>query len=97
MRERQWADALIQEANQAVLNFLITDTETALILLDCAALTTQQEHRTRQITSARKAYDTILTKLPRLSPDEQQLATLNERLATLRMRLLQQGALSSVL
>lgn len=83
----------LREANEAGVNLLLTDVETALTFLDAAEVGSNPEDRSRRIRSARKAYETILRLRPRFTLDAAQTAALDKGLKVLRERLIHAGAL----
>ena len=81
----------IRHANEAGVQFCLTDTETGLILLSLADTTSNSDSRTRQIGEALKAYESVLHFLERLTPNREQQIRLLERLGLLRERLVSAG------
>src|SRR5215469_6307641 len=75
------------DTNEATIELLMTDAKTALTLLDLADTTKIAEDRARRIVEARKAYDTIRTFLPRLSPTQEQREALVKDLESIKGRL----------
>ncbi len=84
-------DENIADANEAGVQFCLTDTETGLVFLNLAGTTHSDESRTRQVGEAHKAYQSILHLLERLHPSLEQQVTLLERLGLLRTGLVAAG------
>ena len=74
-------------SNRGVIEFLIVDLDIALTLLDVAKTSEFRGTAARNHRNARKAYDTVLAKLPEVTPDAAQQAILDAKLAELRARL----------
>jgi hypothetical protein len=77
-----------EQANALVSDFLLIDSQTALILLDRAEDdSAREEDRTRRFRAANEAYSTIIKLLPRTTLTQGQCETLTKNLIALRGRL----------
>ena len=81
----------ISGSNFNAVELLITDAKTALTFLDLAATFRVPEDRSRRIAEARRAYETILSFLPRLEPNEAQEEVLSRELQIVKSRLIEAG------
>jgi hypothetical protein len=79
---------LQERTNAVTLETLQADADMALTLLDLADTTRSAERRMRRRKAARKAYLSILRFLPKLAINDQQRAAMEQRLGSLRRRLL---------
>ena len=87
---QQWL-ATTREFNRAGAEFLKVDAETGLTLARVALSTPNGEKKRRNQKSARKAYDTILRLLKRITPTDADARELNIRLHELKDDLIQLG------
>jgi hypothetical protein len=81
----------ISESDRSGVDFLVRDAMTGLLFLDLAETTKSAEHRSRHIAEAHRAYQIILTVLPRLKPTAEQMEILWGKLKTLKDRLQEAG------
>jgi hypothetical protein len=81
----------MSESNRIGVELMITDSKTALTLLDLAATTAVPEDRTRRIGEAHVAYRTIVSYRQRLSATPEQDKQLGELLKVLEGRLEEAG------
>jgi hypothetical protein len=79
----------IRDADEAGVQFCLTDAETGLIFLNLTDA--PPESRDRRIEEALKTYRTILHLLEGLKPSSSEQAALRERLDLLRERLVIAG------
>jgi hypothetical protein len=77
----------ISESNRIGVEFLLTDCQVALTLLDLAETTSVPEDRARRVGEAQEAYDTIVHLVRRLSPTGSETEELNANLSRLKNRL----------
>ena len=91
---RKMLEGNLRVSNMIGMDFLVTDAELALTFLDMARASSNEENRSRRTREARRAYDTILKRLPKLKPEPEQLEKLNDLLTVLRKRLIEAGGLS---
>jgi hypothetical protein len=75
------------QATQARFDFLITDAETALTMLDLADTTNSPENRRRRRKAAEQAYRAIVNFVPKSQLSFTQLEALNQKLSRIRVRL----------
>lgn len=87
MSVRRPLDTNISESNNIMVELLITDSKTAMTLLDLAETTRNAQSRSRRITEAKEAYRSILSFLPRVRPTADQAEMLSKGLETLKARL----------
>ncbi len=80
-------DQLQQETQAAQFGFLITDADTALIFLDVARTTRNDETRARNRENAAVAYATVQKFRARVVTTEQQDAELDEKLDRVQQEL----------
>lgn len=76
-----------RDLNQNGVNFLLVDLDAAMTFMDVAQTSHVQETVWRNHNNARKAYDTVLRLLEKLTPDAEQRQEINAKLAVLKMRL----------
>jgi hypothetical protein len=67
--------------------FLITDLAVAGTFLDVARSSFSEETQRRNHKNARRAYDSVLTLLPKVKVNEAELQTINKKLALVKERL----------
>lgn len=81
----------VSDVNQAGVNFLIVDLETALVFLDTAEASRQAETVERCLQNARKAYDTVLGFVERIQLTQSEREAVNSHLNIVRGRLTAAG------
>jgi len=77
----------IKASNEALVESLLIDLDVALTIMDVAKTTEFRNTARRNHLNARKAYDTVTSRLRDLTPNAAQQAMFNEKLAELRSRL----------
>ena len=82
---------LLEETQRVCAQFLLTDLNAALTFLDIAEFTDSADTRQRNREHALAAYQTVLRLLPRISPSDDGLFALREKLQILKARLLGLG------
>ena len=82
-KKRPLADVL----NAASIEFVLTDLDIAMTLMDVASTTTVDETAQRNHQNARTAYDSMLRLLPHIKLNASQHYALDEKLAILKARL----------
>ncbi|MBV8632087.1 MAG: hypothetical protein JOZ83_14245 [Silvibacterium sp.] len=80
-----------RRVNSVIAELLLTDTEMALTFLDLADTTRVPENRTRRHKEAKKAYETIMSLIPKVAMKQAERELLDQRLGRLRRRLLKAG------
>jgi hypothetical protein len=75
------------DLNTTAIEFLITDLETALVFMDVAQASGDQEVKHRNHTNAHVAYDTVIGFLSKLKPTAAQHQAIDERLTLSKARL----------
>ena len=83
-------DHLQNETTAAQLTFLEVEVDTGITLAHIALKTDDPQKAERNLKSARKAYETLNTHLDQLPAETPGLASVREKMATLR-KLLQSG------
>jgi hypothetical protein len=78
---------ILRDSNRIGIQFLFTDLEVALSFLAIAATSGDLAIKQRNWRNARKAHDAVLHLLSRLTPTNEELQLINERLSALRLRL----------
>jgi hypothetical protein len=78
---------ILRDSNRIGVQFLFTDLEVALSFLAIAATSADLATKQRNWRNARKAHDAVRHLLLRLTPTNEELQLINERLSTLRLRL----------
>ena len=78
---------ILRDSNRIGVQFLFTDLEVALSFLAIAATSGDLAIKQRNWRNARKAHDAVRHLLPRLTPTNEELQLINERLSALRLRL----------
>ena len=78
---------ILRDSNRIGIQFLFTDLDVALSFLTIAATSGNLAIKQRNWRNARKAHDAVLHLLPRLTPTNEELQFINERLSALRLRL----------
>jgi hypothetical protein len=78
---------ILRDSNRIGVQFLFTDLEVALSSLAIAATSGDLAIKQRNWRNARKAHDAALHLLSRLTPTNEELQRINERLSALRLRL----------
>ncbi len=78
---------ILRDSNRIGVQFLFTDLEVALSFLAIAATSGDLAIKQRNWRNARKAHDAVLHLLSRLTPTNEELQLINERLSALRLRL----------
>ena len=78
---------ILRDSNRIGIQFLFTDLDVALSFLAIAANSGDPAIKQRNWINARKAHDAVLHLLSRLTPTNEELQLINERLSTLRLRL----------
>jgi hypothetical protein len=81
------------ELNAASVKFLLTDLDTALTFMDVADVTGLEETMQRNHANARKAYDTILHLMKKVTMTAQEQEEMHNKLALLKARLVAVGKL----
>jgi hypothetical protein len=76
-----------QELNQSGMDFLLTDVDLAMTFMDVAAASHDQETVHRNHNNARKAYDTVLHLLGKMTLTAGKREEINAKLAVLKTRL----------
>jgi hypothetical protein len=77
--------------NRASAEFLKIDVDTALTFLQIASQTGDEVRRQRNLEAARRAYDTVVRLMERVTLSEQESQTLTVRLERLRTQLERTG------
>jgi hypothetical protein len=77
----------VENLNQTGVDFLLTDLDTALVFLDIAATSRNQDNIKRNHQNARKAYDTVARLLLTVDPSPRQLSVITQKLGLLKSRL----------
>ena len=83
----------IKRAEQGIIEFLLIDLDIALTLLDVAETSEFRDTAERNHKNAKTAYDTVVAKLPEVSPTPVQDELLREKISLLRARLRAVGQL----
>ena len=78
---------ILRDSNRIGVQFLFTDLDVALTFLNIASTSGNLEIMQRNWRKAREAHDAVLHLLQRLTPTEEELQSINEKLAALRSRL----------
>jgi hypothetical protein len=78
---------VLRDSNRIGVQFLFTDLDVGLTFLAVAATSGSLETTSRNWKNARKAHDAVLHLLQGLTPTEEELQSINEKLAALRLRL----------
>jgi len=78
---------LAEAANAVSIEFLLSDLDVAITLLDVASTTSVEETAQRNHENARKAYDAVLYHLSKVKLNASQQHSLDEKLAILKARL----------
>lgn len=71
----------VDSLNDPFVAFVLSDLDLALMFMDIAEVSSIAATKERNHQHARKAYDTVLTSLQQLSPDAQQQAAIDTKLA----------------
>jgi hypothetical protein len=79
--------SILRDSNRIGVQFLFTDLDVALTFLKIASTSGNLEIRQRNWRNAREAHDAVLHLLLRLTPTEEELESIKEKLSTLRSRL----------
>lgn len=82
---------IVAESNQIGVQFLLADLAVGITFLNVAEVTQIGATRSRNVRSAREAYETVLRLLPRVTPSEDEQALLNAKIAELKQRLMSAG------
>lgn len=77
--------------NQAKIDFLKIDAETALTFTSIALQADNAARRERNRRSARKAYDTLVTLIPEIDLNAQDARILSEKMQRLKSELIRLG------
>ncbi len=80
-----------ERVNRASAEFLKIDVDTALTFLQIASQTGDEVRRQRNLEAARRAYDTVVRLMERVTLSEQESQTLTVRLERLRTQLERTG------
>jgi hypothetical protein len=75
------------DLNHTGVEFLLVDLDLALTFVDVAAASHIEETRHRNHHNARTAYDTVLRRLGKLTPDAGQRKAIDAKVADLKKRL----------
>jgi hypothetical protein len=78
---------ILRDSNRIGIQFLFTDLDVALTFLTVASTSRNLEITQRNWRKAREAHDAVLHLLQRLTPTEEELQFINEKLSALRLRL----------
>jgi hypothetical protein len=78
---------VFDDANRIGTRFLITDLGLAFTFLKVAHTSHSEETQRRNHKNARRAYDAVLTLLPKLKMNEAERKTIDEKLALLKTNL----------
>jgi hypothetical protein len=78
---------ILRDSNRIGVQFLFTDLEVALSFLAIAATSGDLAIKQRNWRNARKAHDAVRHLLLRLTPTNEELQFINERLSALRLML----------
>ena len=78
---------ILRDSNRIGVQFLFTDLKVALTFLAVASTSGDLETTRRNWRNARKAHDAVLHLLQGLTPTEEELQSINEKLSALRLRL----------
>jgi hypothetical protein len=77
----------MREVNQNGVEFLLIDLDVGIVFMDVAEASRFEETRLRNHQNARKAYDTVLRLLKKLTPNAGQHRMIDAKLALLKIRL----------
>jgi hypothetical protein len=75
------------DLNQSGVEFLLIDLDLAVTFMDIAESSHLEETTRRNHINTRKAYDTVLGLLEKLTPDAEQWQIIDAKLALLKTRL----------
>jgi hypothetical protein len=78
---------ILRDSNRIGVKFLLTDLDLALTFLTIASTSGNLETTLQNWRNARKAHDAVLHLLPRLTPTNEELQSINDKLSALRLRL----------
>jgi hypothetical protein len=82
---------IMDESQRVGVQFLMADLTMGLTFLDVAQTTESEETRMRNCQNARTAYEAVVNFLPRVSPSDEEWATLEAKLRKLKDRLVALG------
>jgi hypothetical protein len=78
---------ILRDSNRIGVQFLFTDLDVALSFLAIAASSGDPAVQQRNWRNARKAHDAVLHLLSRLTPTNEEVQFIKEKLSALRLRL----------
>jgi hypothetical protein len=82
---------LLPDINIIGVKFVMIDLDVAHTVMDVADTSSVQETVTRNLENARTAYESAVTLLPKLRPNELEQQTIDTKLGLLKERLIKAG------
>jgi len=87
---------LMDRSNSIGIDFLCTDIQAALTFIQVAETSGSMETRVRNYGKALEGYRTVLHFLPRVSPSPEELASMQDKLEQIRVKLAKAGYLDQL-